>query len=116
MSSTFQNPFANPLDPMVLPSLLLIGVLAWIIFAPRDPPSFWRHLRGQLDHLGNELDRRIDRDRWGRRLPVFSAETIDGKEAEFIRDRLPRKEPLARFVLVLLLIGVFVWLFARQLG
>ena len=99
------------------PELVLIAVITLLIFLSwREPPaSFWRQLRGQLDQLGNELDRRIDRNRWVRRLPVFSAETINGKEAEFIRERLPRK-PLARFVVLLLLIGVFLYLFARQFG
>ena len=92
-------------------------VVLLIIFGAREPPrSFWRRLRGQLDQLGYELDRRIDHRRWVRRLPVFSAETIHGKEAEFIRDRLPRKAPLARFALLLFLIGVLTWWFARQLG
>ena len=97
--------------------LVIVAVIALLIFLSwREPPaSFWRQLRGQLDQLGNELDRRIDRNRWVRRLPVFSAETINGKEAEFIRERLPRK-PLARFVVLLLLIGVFLYLFARQFG
>lgn len=99
------------------PELVLLAVITLLIFLSwREPPaSFWRQLRGQLDQLGNELDRRIDRNRWMRRLPVFSAETINGKEAEFIRERLPRK-PLARFVVLLLLIGVFLYLFARQFG
>ena len=96
--------------------LVLLAVIVLIIFSWREPPpSFWRQLRGQLDQLGYELDRRFDRARWMRRLPVFSAETINGKEAEFIRERLPRK-PLARFVVLLLLVGVFLWLFARQFG
>lgn len=99
-----------------LPELMLVAVIALIILSWREPPSsFWRQLRGQLDQLGNELDRRIDRHRWMRRLPVFSAETINSKEAELIRERLPRK-PLARFVVILFLIGVFLWLFARQFG
>jgi hypothetical protein len=99
-----------------LPEIVLLGVIAFIIFSWREPPSsFWRQLRGQLDQLGYELDRRFDRQRWMRRLPVFSAETINGKEAEFIRERLPRK-PLARFVVLLFLIGVFLYLFARQFG
>lgn len=99
------------------PLLVLLAVIVLIIFSWREPPSpFWRQLRGQLDQLGHELDRRFDRARWMRRLPVFSAETIHGKEAEFIRERLPRKAPLARFVVLLLLIGVFLWLFARQFG
>jgi len=99
-----------------LPELVLVAIIALIILGWREPPaSFWRQLRGQLDQLGNELDRRFDRQRWMRRLPVFSAETIHSKEAEFIRERLPRK-PLARFFVVLFLIGVFLWLFARQFG
>src|SRR5262245_2719794 len=100
------------------PELVILAVVALLIFLSwREPPaSFWRQLRGQLDQLGNELDRRVDRNRWVRRLPVFSAETIEGKEAEFIRERLPRKAPLARFVVLLFLIGAFLWLFARQFG
>ena len=97
--------------------LVLLAAIVLLIIGWREPPpSFWRHVRGHLDQLGNELDRRIDRERWIRRLPVFSAETIHGKEAELIRDRLPRKAPQARFVLLLFLIGVFAWWFARQLG
>ena len=96
--------------------LLLLAVIALIVFAPRWPPSFFRQLRDQLDQLGHELDGRLDRERWWRRLPVFSAETIQGKEAQFIRERLPRKAPRARFVVLLFLIGVFVWLLARQIG
>ena len=99
-----------------LPEFVLVAVIALIILSWREPPSFWRQLRGQLDQLGNELDRHIDRNRWVRRLPVFSAETINGKEAEFIRERLPRKAPLARFVVLLFLIGVFLYLFVRQFG
>ena len=99
-----------------LPEIVLLAVIVFIIFSWREPPSsFWQQLGGQLDQLGNELDRRFDRQRWMRRLPVFSAETIHSKEAEFIRERLPRK-PLARFFVVLFLIGVFLWLFARQFG
>jgi len=98
-----------------LPEIVLLAVIVFIIFSWRQPPSsFWRQLGGQLDQLGHELDRRFDRNHWVRRLPVFSAETIHGKEAEFIRERLRRKAPLARFVVLLLLIGVFLWLFARQ--
>ena len=48
-----------------------------------------------------------------RRLPVFSAETVHGKEAEFIRERLPRKAPRARYLLLLLFIGVLLWWLTR---
>ena len=92
-------------------------VVLLIVFSSREPQrSFWRQVRSQLDQLGFELDRRFDRSRWRRRLPVFSAETIHGKEAEFIRDRLSRKAPFARFALLLFLIGVLTWWFARPLA
>ena len=97
--------------------LVILATIVLLILSSREPPrAFWRQVRGHLDQLGFELDRRFDRNRWRRRLPVFSAETINGKEAEFIRDRLPRKAPLARFALLLFLIGVLTWWFARQLG
>jgi hypothetical protein len=99
---------------MTFPSLVLVVVLAWIIFTLSDPPQFGRQLRAHLDQLGHELDRRVDRNRWRLRLPVFSAETVRGKEVEFIRERLPRKVPYARFVVLLFLMGVLAWWFARQ--
>ena len=99
---------------MTFPSLVLVVVIAWMIFTLREPPNLGRQLRNHLDQLGHELDRRVDRTRWRLRLPVFAAETIRGKEAEFIRERLPRGAPYARFVVLLLLIGVLAWWFARQ--
>jgi hypothetical protein len=108
-----QSFFAGPLDTTVLPSLVLVAVLAWLVLGRREPPSFWGLVRRQLEQLGNELDRRVDRERWVRRLPVYSAETIRGKEAEFIRDRLPRKAPRARYLVLLVLIGVLVWWLTR---
>jgi hypothetical protein len=103
------------MDPTVVSAVVLLALVIALAVSLRDPPSFLRQLRDQLDQLGRELDRRIDRDRWVRRLPVFSAQTVNGKEAEFIRDRLPRKAPRARFVVLLFLIGVFAWWFAREL-
>jgi hypothetical protein len=102
------------MDPTLVPAVVLLTIVVVLVLRFRNPPSFLRQLRDQLDHLAHELDRRIDRDRWVRRLPVFSAQTVHGKEAEFIRDRLPRKAPRARLALLLFLIGVFAWWFARQ--
>jgi len=103
------------MDPTLVPAVVLLTLVVALAVSFRDPPSFLRQLRDQLDQLGHELDRRIDRDHWARRLPVFSAQTVRGKEAEFLRDRLPRKLPRARFVVLLFLIGVFAWWFAREL-
>jgi len=101
------------MDPTLLPAFVLLVLVVALVSSVRDPPSFWRQLREQIDQLGNELDRHFDRDRWVRRLPVYSAETVRGKEAEFIRERVPHKAPRARYVLLLLLIGVLVWWLMR---
>lgn len=93
--------------------LILLTVVALIVLSRPPPPAFWRQLRGHLDQVGHEIDRRFDRDRWLRRQPVYSAETIQGKEAEFIRERLPRKAPHLRYVVLLLLIGALVWWLTR---
>jgi len=74
--------------------VLMLVAIAWLVFASRDLRS---HLRG-LEHelLG--------------RLPVFSAETTHGKEAEFIRDRLPHRMPWMLVALAALgAAGALVW-------
>ena len=101
------------MDPTLLPALALLAIVVLLLASVRNPPSFWQQLRDQLEQLGNELDRRVDRNRLALRLKVYSAETIRGKEAEFIRERLPRKAPRARYVLLLLFIGVLVWWLTR---
>ncbi len=98
------------MDPTFFPSLVLVGVLAWIIFTLREPPSFWQRLDGEFDRLRNELAHSLDRRA---RLPIFSAETVRGKEAEFIRERLPRKAPRILLTLALLVLGVLVWWLTR---
>ena len=101
------------MDPTLLPALVLLGIVVLFVASLRDPPSFWRQLRDQIDQLSHELDRNLDRNRWALRLKVYSAETIHGKEAEFIRQRLPRKAPRARYLLLLLFIGVLLWCLTR---
>lgn len=95
---------------MTLDEFVLLLVLAGIIFSLRPPPSFWQRLHGDLRRLDDELAHRYPQ--W-RRMPVFSAETIHGKEAEFIRDRLPRKVPYVRMGLLLLAVGVLLWWLAQ---
>ena len=83
----------------LLPAAVLAAILVWILFSQRTPDSRFRQLerelRTQLRHLGHQLHTR---------LPVFSAETLRGKEAEFIRERLPHKAPR----LLLIMLGAFV--------
>jgi hypothetical protein len=42
-------------------------------------------------------------------MPVYSAETARGKEAEFIRDRLPKRFPTAIFIALLVLFAAGAW-------
>ena len=95
------------------PALVLLAIVLLFVASVRDPPSFFQQLRDHLEQLGIELDRHVDRNRWALRLKVYSAETIHGKEAEFIRQRLPRKAPRARYMLLLLFIGVLLWWLTR---
>ena len=48
-----------------------------------------------------------------RHMPVYSAETVQGKEAEFIRDGLPKRFPTALVVIALLLFGAVAWWLGR---
>jgi hypothetical protein len=41
--------------------------------------------------------------------PVFSAETVHGKEAEFIRDRLPKRFPFWPLFVAALIFGAVAW-------
>ena len=47
------------------------------------------------------------------RLPVYSAETIRHKEAEFIRDRLPKRFPTALVLALLVLFAATAWWLTR---
>ncbi len=46
-------------------------------------------------------------------MPVYSAETIQGREAEFIRDRLPEQLPALLVLLAVLVVGAFAWWLTR---
>jgi hypothetical protein len=86
------------MDRFALPELLLLTLIVWAIYASRRGSPQWRQ-------LGREL---------GVRMPVFSAQITNGKEAEFIRERLPKRFSLIRLALAaLLLAGVALW---RWLG
>jgi len=58
----------------------------------------------EVSHLLQELKRH---------MPVYSAETVQGKEAEFIRDGLPKRIPTALVVIALLLFGAIAWWLSR---
>jgi hypothetical protein len=72
-------------------------VIVLIIVAARHLP----HL------LGDELSRL--RMEWLRHMPVYSAETTQGKEAEFIRDRLPTRFPYLLALGAVVAFGAVSW-------
>jgi Sec-independent protein translocase protein TatA len=84
--------------------LLIILVIVLLIFGTRHLHG----LGGHADQLARELS-----DNVHRRMPVFSAETTQGKEAEFIRDRLPKHFPTALFVAALVLFAAAEWWLTR---
>lgn len=44
-----------------------------------------------------------------KRHPVYSAETIQSREAEFIRDRLPKRVPTVLVLFAVLVLGAVAW-------
>lgn len=62
------------MTPSVLSQLLLIVVIVALLFWGRRNHDQWQRLNRELQHT-----------------PLFSAETTNGREAEFIRDRLPKR-------------------------
>jgi hypothetical protein len=73
--------------------------VALLLLGARRMPRF-QGTQGALSQLLRELKRH---------MPVYSAETVDGKEAEFIRDDLPKPFPFALVVVALLLFGAVAW-------
>ena len=87
--------------PPLIAGLVLFAIFAWLMHELRKRPSLLRQI--ELEMLeGGSIGRRLGRAvRF--RMPVYSAETVQGKEAEFIRDRLPTKFPTLLVVIVVTL-------------
>ena len=91
--------------PGLIAGLVLFAVFLWLIHELRKRPSLFRQLELEM-RAGGWVGRRLGRTSLFRRR-VYSAETFDGKEAEFINDRLPTKLP---FVLVVSIVALGVLL------
>ena len=82
--------------------LLVVLVIVLLLLGRRrleqlDPDGLAARLRHELDG----------------RPPVYSAETTAGMEAEFIRDRLPKRFPWLVLLGVLVFVGALAWWIAR---
>jgi hypothetical protein len=85
---------------MSIPQMLIILAIVALIFGTR-------RLKGiDDDSLRSQLHKELGR------MPVYSAETTNAKEAEFIRDRLPKRFPTA-IVLVVVIFGAVAWWLTR---
>jgi Sec-independent protein translocase protein TatA len=87
--------------PQQLSILLLIALL---ILANRR----LRELSGLADALAREL-----REATQRHLPVYSAETTRGNEAEFIRDRLSKRFPTTLVIALFVSYAAAAWWLTR---
>jgi hypothetical protein len=87
---------------MSVPQLLIILVIVALIFGTR-----------RLQGFNDDSFRPRSRKPLKSRMPVYSAETTDGKEAEFIRDRLPKRFPTAVILVVIVVFGATVWWLTR---
>ena len=120
--------------PQMLPALVLLIIVLITLGAFRLP--HFAKLGDELSHLLQESRRltvvllivgarQLSRFRvfpsetsrllqeLKRHLPVYSAETVQGKEAEFIRDGLPKRFPTALVVIAFLLFGAVAWWLSR---
>ena len=91
---------------ILMAGVVLFAICSCLMHELRKRPSLLRQLALEL-HEGGRLDRRLA-EAARLRLPVYSAESVDGAEAEFIRDRLPIKEAPT----IVIMLGLLVLLLA----
>jgi hypothetical protein len=83
--------------------LLAFLLLIVLVIVARRHLRRWGGVSDSLARLQAELHR----------LPVYSAETLRHKEAEFIRDRLPKRFPAAFVVALAVIYAAAVWWLTR---
>ena len=66
--------------------------------------GLWPYLKDGAARLSAELQHR---------LPIYSAETIRHKEAEFMRDKLPKRFPTALVIALFVVFAAAAWWLAR---
>ena len=86
---------------MGIPQLLIVLAIVALIFGARRLKGF------NDDSLRSQLHKELGH------VPVYSAETTNGKEAEFIRDRRPKRFPTAIVLIIVVILGAAVWWLTR---
>jgi hypothetical protein len=92
----------TPMSHTMVQQLATLLVLLLVVVVCRHLHRRYR-VNGTLARLQAELQR----------LPVYSAETLCHKEAEFIHDRLPTRFPTALVIALLVLLAAAAWWLAR---
>jgi len=77
--------------------LAILLLMAFII-------GLWPYLKDGAERVSSELQHR---------LPIYSAETIRHKEAEFIRDKLPKRFPTALVIALFVVFAAAAWWLAH---
>jgi hypothetical protein len=101
------------LVPPLIAGLVLFVFFVWLMHELRKRPSLLRQIELEMRE-GGWLGRRMGRAARFR-LPVYSAETVQGKEAEFIRDRLPLRWPVVLMMAANLGLVATIFLLAIEL-
>lgn len=78
-----------------LPQWTILLVIVVLIFGTS-------RLKRSGDRLRSQLQKELN-------MPVYSAETTNGREAEFIRDRLPKRLPTIVLLVAVVIGGVIAW-------
>jgi hypothetical protein len=91
--------------PPFIAGLVLFAIFVWLMRELRKRPSLLQQIELEM-RAGGWLGRGLEHVRRFR-MPIYSAETVQGKEGEFIRDRLPTKFPTL-LVLVVGTVGVML--------
>jgi Sec-independent protein translocase protein TatA len=87
--------------------LIVLGVVVMIFGRTRHKQSTYGWLQSRMRSLQTHTHDGADR------MPVYSAETTKGKEAEFIRDRLPTQFPPLVALVVVAILGAVMWWITR---
>jgi hypothetical protein len=83
--------------------LQLVAAILTIALLIRGARRFDRHWPQLLQQLRREV----------RHIAVYSAETLQGLETEFVRDRLPTKFPAMLILLMVLAWAAVTWWLSR---
>jgi len=85
------------MEPIDLWRWLILLVIVLVVLGMHNRGWYWAQLQDELKSV----------------FPVYSAETTQGKEAEFIKDSLPGRFPIWIVLIAVVLFGAVAWWLTR---